>query len=359
MALVYCEGCGAQLRDGGVAAPGGPLCATCAQAGQGGGAPAGGEGELVQFECCYCRSLLRLRAVAKRTRIKCPRCNDAFYLNPDGRVESRLEGNTTAVLTADQALRPLTPASGLGKLGPAPPSKTQPMVRPSFPPAGAPPPPEPDRQQALLDQIKPKTIDFLDQVPDKGTRDVPVIDMGAYETPAGAPLDLAPAPAKGTSRQALRPSDDGKLDLDPDGLRRKTEKFAKGGKPAAPGKKRKDRASAEGDDAGGDDAPRPGREGRDKRAEAAARRADELEAAAARSGLATGVLVAAWLAPLLLTGGLLSMTTRGAGFATRGAIGDGLRGLGQHLERGTRALGSTVNGSLPEGWRLPSTDPPR
>src|SRR5688572_4946137 len=90
---------------------------------------------MVQFTCCYCHSLLRLRAVGKRTRIKCPKCNDHFYLNPDGRIESRLEGNTTAIFQADVGgLNPLTPPPGIAPLEQlAPHDKTQPIRRGEVP----------------------------------------------------------------------------------------------------------------------------------------------------------------------------------------------------------------------------------
>ena len=45
--------------------------------------------------------------------VRCPRCDDHFYLHPDGRVEAKLEGSTTAVMATPQLTPPMTPAAGI------------------------------------------------------------------------------------------------------------------------------------------------------------------------------------------------------------------------------------------------------
>ena len=97
--LSYCEICGVLLPGSGErSAPEGVICDTCFASRQVllsesseevAVAPPPPDGR-VQFECVYCRSLLRLPAVEARTSVRCPQCAEQFYLCPDGRVEARL-----------------------------------------------------------------------------------------------------------------------------------------------------------------------------------------------------------------------------------------------------------------------------
>lgn len=330
----------------------------------------------------------------KRTKIKCPRCNDAFYLGPDGRVEARLEGNTTAVLSPlDTTPRPLIPPDGSSptpSLGQPPLSKTQPISRAEV--KGS--------QQQLLDDLKPKQgkpLDFVAKLPER-RKDADLIDTDAYA--GSAPLELvptgapAPAPRAATGKMArppapppaaqqLSPNEEGQVDLDLEGLKRKTQKYARtsptaSGKGATRGtdtdrKRRPEEAPAAAtpapepapvaEPAGAPEEPGepedPRRAEKERRAAEAARRAADLEREAARRGLSTISLLLLALLPAVIGLGLAAMTSRGSGFAVRGSFGEGLRDLGMVVERGVRSFGSTVNPALPDGWKLPSIEQQR
>ncbi len=418
--LAYCESCGAHLLadQPQFATTGGVRCEACAAA-----EPEGEQGQeaaedaFTQFPCCYCRSLLRLKPVAKRTRIRCPRCDDHFYLHPDGRVEAKLEGSTTAVMATPHLTPPLTPAAGTragtppgGALTPPaepPPDKTQPLKRLA--------PGESD-QHALLDGLKPKRMDFLEGVPDRPKEEAQV-DLSAYATrtpsrtaprpappalptrPApdaaedSGPLELLPhdvgpgnAPAPRPRQAKLRDSEEGQVDLGAEELKRKTKKYVKGaGGEAEPSATRTTKRRAQQDDrrsAGSAPEPEPvpssrrttekrkvepepppssrtggSAEERDKRAAEAAARARELERQQARGALGSGVLLLLVIAPLGIALLLVSMTARGAGFATRGVFGEKLRDLGAAADRGVRSFGATVNPALPpDVLRLPEPE---
>lgn len=387
MALTYCEVCGVliQADQPQVSVPEGVICEPCFASRQvepAEPAPAA-ETEFVQFNCCYCQSLLRLKAVPRRTRIRCPKCNDYFYLHEDGRIEAKLEGSTTAVMASPVAnMRPLTPNEGMrpatpatGSL-PAPPSpdKTQPMKR-------QPPLPEPASQASLLKGLEPiKRMDFLDKLADK-PKGENLVDTDAYAS-TGPALDLLPQnvgpgkAAKSTPREvSLRPSEEGQVDLDAEGLKRKTQKYQTGSKARPTGKRKAQEAepepeppkkkrpkqdedeAARADLARDEERAREKREEKERRAAEAARRGAELEAQAAKKGLGALAVVTLAALPAIACGLLLSMTTRGTGFAVRGGIGDGMRNLGGVVDRGVRALGTTVNPALPPGGpRLPETE---
>jgi hypothetical protein len=393
MALTYCEVCGVliQADQPSVSVPEGVICEPCfASRRVEPQEPApSAEPEFVQFNCCYCQSLLRLKAVPRRTRIRCPKCNDYFYLHEDGRIEAKLEGNTTAVLASPvMNMRPFTPAEGSRPATPAtgslpaapPPDKTQPMKR--QPPQ---PLPEPSGKQALLKGLEPiKKMDFLDKLADK-PKGEDLVDTDAYAS-TGPPLDLLPqnvGPGKAARTAprevSLRPSEEGQVDLDAEGLKRKTQKF-KSGTTARPTGKRKAEEAAEPEpptkQGGKKRAPKPDddeaaradlardeerarekREEKERRAAEATRRGAELEAQAAKKGLgALAVLTLAAL-PAIVCALLLSMTTRGTGFAVRGGVGDRMRDLGGVMDRGIRALGTTLNPALPPGGpKLPETE---
>ncbi len=392
MALVYCEICGVLIKgpQSHAPIPEGVICDSCFDSRRAvitRDEPAAPDPDtMVQFNCCYCRSLLRLRAVTKRSRIKCPKCADAFYLHPDGRIESRLEGNTTAIISSDQALGSLgslTPPTGQ-----APADKTQPMSREGLnktqPILRAEPPPA-SRQQALLEGLKPKKLDFLDDVPARD-RAAAMIDTDAYEGPADSPLDLLPdGKGPGDVKPALRPSEEGRVDLDAEGLRRKTQKYQQntGGRGTRKHKQAEPQPQPRTDDAPVDE-PRAGkrdkrttekharrtdkrevetdakREERERRAAEAARKAQELAAAEAKKSLGALTLTLIAVAPTIVALLLLSMTTRGTGFAVRGAFGERMKDVGQGVDRGVRSLGGMVNPYLPPEYRLPQVaDAPR
>ncbi len=423
--LAYCESCGAHLPadQPQFATAGGVRCEACAAAEpEGDQGQAAAEDAFTQFPCCYCRSLLRLKPVAKRTRIRCPRCDDHFYLHADGRVEAKLEGSTTAVMATPQLTPPLTPPGGTragtppgGALTPPaepPPDKTQPLKRMA--------PGESD-QHALLDGLKPKRMDFLEGVPDR-PKDEQSVDLSAYasRTPSrtaprppppalptrmdarpgpqgdaaedSGPLELLPhdvgpgnAPARPKPAR-LRESEEGQVDLGAEELKRKTKKYVKGaGGEAEPSASRTTKRRAREDDrrsAGSTSDPEPvpssrrttekravapepppssraggSAEERDKRAAEAAARAKELERLQARGALGSGALLLLVIAPLGVAILLVSMTARGAGFATRGVFGEKLKDLGAAADRGVRSFGATVNPALPpEVLRLPEPE---
>ncbi|MBX3470104.1 MAG: hypothetical protein KF878_24780 [Planctomycetes bacterium] len=379
MALVYCEICGVLIKgpQGHAPVPEGVICDECFASRRAvvtDEAPAAPEsGAMVQFNCCYCRSLLRLRAVAKRSRIKCPKCNDSFYLHPDGRIESRLEGNTTAIISTEQALRPLTPAEGLTPPQGSP-AKTQPLHRDLLnktqPIAREPLPSPPSKQQALLDELKPKKLDFLAGVPDR-PRGEAMVDTDAYES---SRLDLLPdGVGPGQVQPGLRPSEEGRVDLDAEGLRRKTAKYQQ--KHATkkrqqveepepeptPARKTGKRQKA-GDDKAADKnaADKDARhEERERRAAEAARKAQELQAREAKRSLGALSLTLVTVLPAVVALLLLSMTTRGSGFAVRGAFGEQMKAAGAKVDRGVRSLGTMLNPHLPPEVRLPETGGPR
>lgn len=413
--LAYCESCGAHLPSDQpqFATAGGVRCQACAAAEPDGEpAPEAAEDAFTQFPCCYCRSLLRLKPVAKRTRIRCPRCDDHFYLHPDGRVEAKLEGSTTAVMATPQLTPPLTPAAGTrasptsqGAVAPAepPPDKTQPLKR--LTPG--------EDQSALLEGLKPRRMDFLENVPDR-PKDEPQVDLSAYaaRTPSRTaprpappalptrpaappdspedsgplellPQDVGPGAAPARPRPArLRDSEEGQVDLGAEELKRKTKKYVKGaGAEAEPSATRTTKRRAREDGRTGGSAPElepvpssrrttekrkvepepppsaRGADDRDKRAAEAAARAKELERQQARGALGSGVLLLLVIAPLGIALLLVSMTTRGAGFATRGVFGEKLRDVGAAADRGVRSFGATVNPALPpEVLRLPEPE---
>lgn len=368
MALVYCEICGVLIKGPQSQAPipEGVICDSCFESRRAvvthDEPPPPDPSTMVQFNCCYCRSLLRLKAVAKRTRIKCPKCADSFYLHPDGRIESRLEGNTTAIISTDQALGSLTPPTGAAL------NKTQPMSREALnktqPIPRESPPPAASSQQALLEELKPKKLDFLDKVPQRAS--APVVDTDAY----AAPLDLLPEDkGPGDARLALRPSEEGKVDLDAEGLRQKTQKYQQKSldahrttkkhkqgdlEPPPRGDRRTTEKHARKTDKHEREAEKEQkREERERRAAEAAKKAQELAAAEAKRSLGALSLTAIAALPVVVALLLLSMTTRGTGFAVRGEFGERMRQVGQGVDRGVRSLGGMVNPYLPPEYRLP------
>jgi len=389
MALVYCEICGILIKGGQapIELPEGVICEGCfasrkAVVTEAAPPAAPAPDGVVQFDCCYCESLLRLKAVARRTRVRCPKCGEAFYLHPDGHIEAKLEGGRTAVLQKDDvAPPPLTSAeqdSGM---------KTQPLKRPpSVNPSAS-------QQRAMLEELKPKRLDFIDSIPDRGAGPAPVIDTDQYETPAAGPpgggggLDLAPEGVGPGQTDAfelrptgepdsdpeldLRPSEEGEVDFDAAGLKRKTSKLRpsrskgkgsrrrRGGRrvssrrsrpPEEPEPQPEEELGPEEREARAEQAKaeREERKRRERRLAQAGTRGQQLAAERERRTLGAALLWGLLVLPVLTGVGLAAMTTRGTGFATRGGFGRGLAGIGESVDVGIR----TLNDFLPEGARL-------
>lgn len=72
--------------------------------------------EFVEMGCVYCDAELKVPAVAQRTKVRCPSCTEAFFLEPDGTVAARLEGNSTTILEQPARIDPLTPPGGIPEL---------------------------------------------------------------------------------------------------------------------------------------------------------------------------------------------------------------------------------------------------
>lgn len=345
MALSYCEVCGALIRGEPAAdLPDGVICEDCyasrrvvvaeepeAEAAR----PA-----TVEFGCVYCKSVLRVHAVAQRTKVRCPKCSETFFMNPDGSIEARLEGNTTAIIAKPEGLDPLTPASGtpegkagkFTRLGMDANTKTQPLKRPTG---------------ALALPIE--SLDPPDDDDDEPSEPLELL-----------PPEVGPGEVAPEDDPALHASDEGRVDLDAEGLKRKTARFQQQ-------KKNTRRLPRDGvlaerakepDPDPADEARRAERaaheQERVERAAAAQRKAAALEATATRRALAAGAL---WLLlglPLIALALVVSMTSRGEGFAVRGQVGDGLERVGRTVRTGAEA----VDDLLPAPLRPTRSAPP-
>ena len=370
MALVYCEICGVLIKGAaGAEGPEGVICEGCFASRRvtpEESSVSSGETDVLQFTCCYCQSLLRLRPVDRRTRVRCPQCGDTFYLHADGRIESKFQGSQTAVLQQDQ-VSPLLNQS-LGTPAPSFGNKTQPLRRP-----------EPGTQESLLEELKPKRLEFADALPDKQVGPAQMIDTEKFRTQPS--LELLPEgigpgqrdeaqryqefvdqadllPDEESDDEGLSASDDGRLDLDAEGLRRKTgqlQALGKGKKRSGKRKTRQPREKPQKEELTPEErkARQKEREEQEKerarRMAEAERRGQELAAAGARRLLGGLGLWALWLLPLLVGGVVASSTTRGTGFAVRGGLGRGLERLGERVDRGVR----TINKMLPPQAQMP------
>jgi len=100
--------------------------------------PAGGAAarKIQKFHCAHCGSLLQAKAVAKRTKIKCPQCAREFYLLPSGEVEGA-------------APRAGTAGAGL------PPPPPPPAAPPPRPPVELTASGEAVRKQGFFDELTP------------------------------------------------------------------------------------------------------------------------------------------------------------------------------------------------------------
>ncbi len=314
MALAYCEVCGVLLPgEAGGDLPEGVICDACFASRRVVVEPETmpSAGDAVEFSCVYCKSVLRVAAVAKRTKVRCPKCSETFFLQEDGSVEARLQGNTTAILAKPERLDPLTPPQGTpADTG----GKTQPMNKLAAP------------SDVVLEPLG-------------GAEDID-IDL--------LPPTVGPGEAGGGGL-ALRASDEGRVDLDPEALKRKTSRLRPDRK-GTTRRLRRDLALQKKQQQAAADEPEPEHDPeqieRERRAVAAQRRAAELEAQAARRGLAAGALWALWGAPLIALALLLAMTTRGTGFASRGAVGDALERAGETTAAGARALDEVLGAPL-------------
>lgn len=341
MALDYCEVCGV-LLDGSApahAVQDAVICETCFASrrtelvSDQGHVP----NEPLQFHCCYCQSLLRLKPVTKRTRVRCPTCNDTFYLHADGRVEAKLEGSRTAVL--QQEAMSLTPPQGVQLDA----SKTQPLKRPDFSNV-----PSSVEQQALLSDLAPKRLDFLDDLP--SSQQAPV-DTGAFvQADPSSNLELLPeevGPGQADDFQRSAPLlQEGEVDLEPEALRQRVERQrgraerqgerrkATARKPKLTPEERKERQR---------ERERKIRE-REQKVEAAEARGAAKQAEAERKVLASSAWFALWLLPLVFSLGSAALSARGQGFASRGAAGDLFLRTGEAAHTAVESLRDMLQG---------------
>ena len=365
MALTYCEVCGVLIKGSGADAPQGVICDGCFDSRQVMVESAGellraepvvATPEKVQFACPYCAAVLRVALPkGERTHVRCPRCSETFYAEGDGKVAARMEGNTTQVLLQADVLPDLTPPGG----GRAMDTGTQPL------------------RPLRSDATQPMRSLRAD-----GTR-----PLRPLEPAAGAQFELRPTGEPGPSARdtaALRASDEGRIALDADALRAKTQRFGDGRKTGrtgtgrtATGRTETGRAATGAKKGGTDRIPRPAAEapavetplakrtgkvparkraserlrnvssGAIKRAVA---KAEELETEQEKRLLRT---IGAWLlvlAPALVCGFLAHLASRDAGLVEANKpAGRLLRTTGLQGDRALRAM----NGLLPPEQRLP------
>jgi hypothetical protein len=205
VALTYCEVCGVLIKGGGADVPEGVICDECFSSRQ---VMVQSDSELVraepapedkiQFGCPYCSAVLRLAVPpGDRLHVRCPRCSETFYADSDGTVTAQLEGNTTQVLLQeDVGLPNLTPPTGH--------SGTQPM--------------------AALNKTRP--LQAMGSGP-LAPNLQPSPAGGLELRPTGQLKPIAPPPSSGSN---LRASDEGRINLDTQTLKAKTQRFGKGGK---------------------------------------------------------------------------------------------------------------------------------
>lgn len=202
MALTYCEVCGVLIKGGGADVPEGVICDECFSSRQ---VMVESDSELlraepaadekIQFGCPYCSAVLRLAVPpGDRLHVRCPRCSETFYADSDGTVTAQLEGNTTQVLLQeDVGLPSLTPATGST-------TGTQPM--------------------AALNKTRP-----LQPLGGLAPNLQPSPSGGLELRPTGS---LSPTPAKPAAAANLRASDEGRINLDTQALKAKTQRFGQG-----------------------------------------------------------------------------------------------------------------------------------
>jgi len=357
VALTYCEVCGVLIKGGGADVPEGVICDDCFSSRQ---VMVESDSELVlaqpasdekiQFGCPYCSAVLRLAVPpGDRLHVRCPRCSETFYADSDGTVTAQLEGNTTQVLLQeDVGLPSLTPSGGH--------SGTQPMP--------------------AMNKTRP-----LQALGGGG------LAPNLQSSPAGG-LELRPtgtfAPSSQTPAASnLRASDEGRINLDTQSLKAKTQRFGKGtGKgPKATGRKRTTGRTKGGTDklprpASPEPAPKAPKKvegpaplakrkgvvpkgkkaserfnkvssGRIKRA---VNRGNELEREEERRALRTAISWALILAPALLAVFFGVLVGRDAGLVQpTKPVGRFLHSTGGQGDRAVRA----INALLPPGSRVP------
>ncbi len=84
--------------------------------------------ENVRFICCYCQSELQIKAVRKRTKIKCPKCGELFYLTPEGLAEPA--GAPPVAVAPAPAPEPPTPTPPVAPIVPPVVSDSDPTPTP-------------------------------------------------------------------------------------------------------------------------------------------------------------------------------------------------------------------------------------
>ena len=355
MALTYCEVCGVLIKGGGADVPEGVICGECFSSRQVMVesdselvlAQPASEQEKIQFGCPYCSAVLRLAVPpGDRLHVRCPKCSETFYADSDGTVTAQLEGNTTQVLLqADVGLSSLTPPTGL--------PQTQPMS--AF---------NKTRPLQALGGLAPN----LQNSP-----------AGGLELrPTGT---FAPTPLSAPAASNLRASDEGRINLDTQSLKAKTQRFGKEEGPKATSRKR-----GTGRTKGGTDKlPRPtppaatpeqpkkvegpaptakrkgvipkGKKASERfnkvssgRIKRAVKRGNELEREEERRTLRTAISWGLILAPALLAVFLGALVSRDAGLVEpTKPVGSFLHSTGGQGDRALRA----INALLPPGSRVP------
>ena len=359
--LSYCEICGDVIKgESGADLPEGVICDGCFDSRKAVVGSGSDDGERVQFECAYCRSLLRLPPVVERTSVRCPQCAETFYLLAEGKVEARMEGNTTAIISKEEAIRSLTPGSinlAATQSLKAEQNKTQPMS------------PISKAHKKVLRELASKNLDVVAELPERKLLPVDTkrrerrkkserFDRRALED-ADTEVQIEPY----GSGKELRPSDEGKIDLDVGRLKDrqatrrlgsspKAEKSAAATKTKAERKKDKAERKKDKDERKKDREEKRAR--REERKTKALARGEELQRGKVQRWRRALLLWSLLGAPLLVVLLLISMTTRGAGFAVRGAFGEQLGTMGVTFKAGVREF----NGLLPDPLQqpLPETD---
>lgn len=360
MALTYCEVCGVLIKGGGADVPEGVICDECFSSRQ---VMVESDSELVraepaaeekiQFGCPYCSAVLRLAVPpGDRLHVRCPKCSETFYADSDGTVTAQLEGNTTQVLLQeDVGLPNLTPPTGSA-------SGTQPM--------------------AALNKTRPlQALGGGALAPNLQ----PSAGGGLELRPTGQHRPVAPPPSSGSN---LRASDEGRINLDTQALKAKTQRFGQGSEKGPRGTGRPRRTTGR-TKTGTDKLPRPqADEGADKKPQKAVgpapkakrkgvvpkgkkaserfnkvssgaikravNRGNELEREGERRALRTALSWGAVLAPSLLAVFLGVLVGRDAGLVEpTKPVGRFLHSAGGQGDRAVRA----INGLLPPDSRVP------
>ena len=295
--LRSCDLCGALVAPGAEAPPAGEptVCDTClktrrviVEAREPEGARSGAR-RVLRFDCPHCRRRLQSKAIARRTEIRCPRCERPFAVLPGGGVEP------LAAFTA--------PAAG-----------------PAASPVAPPPAPAPaHRRPAPASGERPAASLKAPVVPRRPSGERPALTprdgtpMPALAPPAAAPP--APAPAAPLAAAGAAPAARAH-----DARPAPTSARLAAAAPAAP-------ASA----------PAP-----------AAAAVPAADAGPMRPSLALLVALLLVLLPPAIGGIAALSAARATGFAVREPLGPPLERAGARFRRGVDALAAKARGPVPE-----------